>query len=60
MAGRPRDKDRREQLGEPGQAVTFAGTVTQVLGMVVGLVSCIGAIREAMRHRAASAQRSRP
>jgi hypothetical protein len=42
----------RHQLGDPGEAVTFAGSVMQVIGLVIALVFCAAAIREAFRGRA--------
>ena len=41
----------RHQLGDPNQTLTFAGSVTQVIGLVVALVFCAAAIRDALRRR---------
>lgn len=37
----------RQQLGAPGETVTFVGSVTQAVGLVLALVFCAVAIREA-------------
>lgn len=42
----------RHQLSDPGEVVTFAGSVMQVIGLVIALVFCVAAIREAFRGRA--------
>jgi hypothetical protein len=39
----------RHQLSDPGEAVTFAGSVMQVIGLIIALVFCVAAIREAFR-----------
>jgi hypothetical protein len=39
----------RHQLADPGASVTFAGSLLQVVGLVVALVSCAAAIVEAAR-----------
>jgi hypothetical protein len=39
----------RHQLGNPGEVVTFAGSVVQVIGLVIALVFSAAALREAFR-----------
>jgi hypothetical protein len=35
----------REQLGDPGDTLAFAGSIVQVIGLVVGLAGLVPAVR---------------
>lgn len=43
----------RHRLGDPGHTLTFLESITQVIGLVVALVFCFSALREAFGGRGA-------
>ncbi|MFA1546724.1 hypothetical protein [Actinomadura chokoriensis] len=51
--------DFRHQLTDPGETLAFTGSVLQVIGLLIALVFCAAAIREAFGGRAGRADADR-